>query len=97
MSYCVYREGFFEPNEIFSEEVQGTPLMNDGTHFQIVFGSDFQFTVPTHDFTATDIETQSYNMWFSMSGGKSDLAWYMNEIRTGKNPYSNKIRNTLGI
>lgn len=95
---CAFnREGFFKPSEIFSEEVQGRPLMNDGTHFQIVFRSDFQFTVPTHDFTATDIEIQRYNMWFSMGGGNTDLAWYMNEIHTGKNPYSNKIRNALGI
>ena len=91
------RQGFFKPNEIFSEESQGASSITGVSDFQIIFESDFQFTVPTHDFTDTDIEIQKYFMLFTTGSGKADLTWYMSDIKTGSSEYCKIIRSSLGI
>ena len=100
---CAFnREGFLNPDNIFSSPVPGLSrdYIDGASIYQIVFPNDFGYSVPTHDFSSHHLfdETKPENqLLFSMGGGYSDMAWYLSEIRTGNNPYSNKIRDALGI
>ncbi|MHA1151039.1 MAG: hypothetical protein ACTSR8_22695, partial [Promethearchaeota archaeon] len=94
---CAFnREGFLSHNDILSKLVPGPSrdYIDRASVFQVIFPTDFDYSIHGLDNEWFD---ENYPMWFSFGGGPADLAWYMKDLRSGRNSYSKKIRNSLNI
>lgn len=102
---CAFnREGILTPDTFLSDSVPGKSSLYNGdgaSVFQVIFPEDFQYSVPSQDFSSHQLFDESkpeQSLHLFMIGGQEfDMHWYLEDIRTGRNTYSNTIRDALKL